>query len=272
MKALFDLSTRTALVTGASNGIGRAIAIGLAEYGADVAVHYSAKFDVENGEKDSAIKTVEAIRALGRRSIAIDLDIAERNFGEKLNGFVADSLSPPEIVVLNASVQKNSLIGDQSNEDFDWQINANLRSSIGLIKAAAPEMVRRSWGRILAVGSVQIIRPSRNTAVYAATKGALHNLMIHYAKEYAGDGITCNTVSPDYVVTARGAERRRTEDGWRARVASRNPMGRICVPEDIAGAAILLCSDAGRAITGVNLYVTAGAHLPYAPSELPHRP
>lgn len=117
------------------------------------------------------------------------------------------------------------------------------------------------WGRILTIGSINQTRPEPTLAIYAALKSALHNLGINLARQLAPHGVTVNNLSPGLVATARNTWRRVDAGQWQTIERNANPMGRAGRPEEMAGAALLLCSDAGSFITGADLQATGGAHL-----------
>jgi NAD(P)-dependent dehydrogenase (short-subunit alcohol dehydrogenase family) len=123
-------------------------------------------------------------------------------------------------------------------------------------------MKQRTYGRIVTIGSVQEIAPSPEMPVYAATKAAQANLVRNLAVQFAPHGVTINDLAPGLVETDRNAFRRRDPAEWASSVRVANPMGRAGMPEEIAGAALYLCSDAASFVTGATLYVTGGAHIP----------
>jgi NAD(P)-dependent dehydrogenase (short-subunit alcohol dehydrogenase family) len=122
-------------------------------------------------------------------------------------------------------------------------------------------MRTRGWGRILTIGSINQTRPAPDLAVYAALKAAQHNLSINLARQLAPHGVTVNNLSPGLIATARNAWRRVDADEWKAIQTGSNPMGRAGTPEEMANAAMVVCSEAGSFITGADLQATGGAHL-----------
>jgi len=248
----FDLTGRVALVTGASRGIGRALALGLAEAGADVAVHYATR-DTEANE------VADDIRRLKRKSEVVGGDLANRDVAPKLIEEVVARFGRLDIVVLNASVEHRHPWDAMPNEDFDAEIDVNLRAPLALIAAARPHMAAHRWGRVLLIGSIQSAKPNPMLAVYAALKAANVNLARNLARQLAGDGITINVLSPGAIATDRNAGVL-ADPAYRARVEAQIPIGRIGEPDDCVGAALLLCSEAGRYISGVELFVDGGWH------------
>ena len=173
---------------------------------------------------------------------------------------MSNALGEIDILVINASVQYRRPWHELNREEFDEQIVVNLRSALELIQLIAPAMVDRGWGRIVTVGSVQQRRPNREMLPYGATKAGLEQLARNLAEQLAGQGVTVNNLAPGVIDTDRNAQALSKPD-VRRRVEQWVPMGRIGAAEDCVGAALLLCSDAGAYITGVDLYVDGGAQL-----------
>jgi NAD(P)-dependent dehydrogenase (short-subunit alcohol dehydrogenase family) len=248
----FDLSGRVALVTGASRGIGRSLALGLAEAGADIAVHYATR--------DSEANTVaESVRGMGRRSDIFAGDLAEKESAARLVEQVISRFGRLDVLVLNASAEHRHRWDAMPSEDFDTEIDVNLRATLALIGAARPAMAAQRWGRVLLIGSIQSAKPNPMLTVYAALKAANVNLAKNLARQLAGDGITVNVLSPGAIATERNAGVL-ADPTYRARVEAQIPLGRVGEPDDCMGAALLLCSDGGRYITGVELFVDGGWH------------
>lgn len=224
----FQLNGRTALVTGSTRGIGLAVADTLEQYGARVIRHNSRIADLASVE-DTARLLAEA--------------------------------GPVDILVLNASCQHYRTMEEAFDEkEFAEQVNVNLRSSIQLVHGVLPGMKERRWGRVLAIGSINQWKQSPQLAVYAATKAALSNLMQNCARAYAADGITFNTLAPGVIATDRNREAL-ADPGTVERLLKAIPARRFGMPEDCAGAALLLCSEAGAYITGADIPVTGGMQL-----------
>jgi len=248
----FDLSGRVALVTGASRGIGRSLAFGLAEAGADIAVHYATRNTEANAVADT-------IRGLKRRSEVVGGDLADKEVASTLIAEVVERFGRLDIVVLNASVEHRHPWDAMPSEDFDTEIDVNLRAPLALIAAARRHLAAGQWGRVLLIGSIQSARPNPMLTVYAALKAANVNLAKNLARQLASDGITINVLSPGAIATDRNAGVL-ADPAYRARVEAQIPLGRIGEPDDCVGAALLLCSEAGRYITGVELFVDGGWH------------
>jgi glucose 1-dehydrogenase len=249
----FRLDGRTALVTGARREIGRAIALGLAGVGARVAVHHAG---TEEESRDAAT-VVAAIAAGGGTAQAFAQDFTEAGAGMHLAAAVT-AWAPIDILVLNASIEIPEDWQGISGEHFDRQVTVNLRSTLQLLQALVPPMAERHWGRVLTIGSVQQVMPHPAMLVYAGTKAAQFNWVLNLARQYGGRGVTVNNLAPGAILTARNQAQMQREG---AALAQRIPAGRLGAPDDLVGAALLLCSDAGRYMTGGNIYVDGGRHV-----------
>ena len=246
----FRLRGRTALVTGARREIGRAIALALAGAGARAAVHHAGTEE----EARDADGVVAEIAAAGSEARAFGQDFAEDDAGKRLARAVL-SWAEVDILVLNASIELPEDYREITREHFDRQIAVNLRSTLELLQALVPPMGARGWGRVVTIGSVQQIRPHPQMLVYAGTKAAQLNWCWNLARQFGGQGVTVNNLAPGAILTARNREQMATEA---AALTQRIPAGRLGRPDDLAGAALLLCSDAGTYINGVNLFVDGG--------------
>lgn len=249
----FRLNERTALVTGSSRGIGRAIALTLAEFGAVVAVH-GAK------QSEALAATLADVRRLSPRSVALTGDLADPAVPAKLVIDAARALGSLDILVVNASVQIRKPWLRVKPEEALLQMQVNFHASLSMMQVAAPVMQARRWGRILVVGSVQEHRPHPEMPVYAASKSALENLVRNLAKQLGPSGVTVNNLSPGVVTTDRNAEAL-SDAAYAEQVRQRIPLACFAEPEDCAGTALLLCSEAGRYITGETVCVDGGLKL-----------
>lgn len=251
---LFDLHGRTALVTGSSRGIGSAIVLALAEAGADVAVHYSG--NVERAREVAG----QAATGFGVKTAVVGGDLGAEGAAQTIFADVTAALGRLDILVLNASVQLPKDWTAITRADFDQQVNVNYRATLELLQLALPPMAERGWGRVLTIGSVQEREPHPEMLVYSSLKNAQTALGLSLAKQFAPRGVTINNLAPGVIETDRlrgritGPEHREKVRGW-------IPVGFVGEPEDCAGAALLLCSDAGRYITGQNLFADGGMSL-----------
>lgn len=261
MRNRFDLKTRKALVTGASMSIGRAIALGLAENGADVGIHYAAKVDQELGQPDAAEQVAREARNLGVDAVTVEGDLALAGAGKRVIGQAIETMGRIDILVVCASIQYNVPFLETTDEQFERQVAINFKSSYDMLQAALPPMGERGWGRVLTVGSINQYQPRPILATYAALKSAQFNLSQNLAAQYAHRGVSVNNIAPGLIQTERNRWRRDNMADWNKTAAACCPMGRAGQPEDMVGAALLLCSDAGAYITGAELLITGGMHL-----------
>ncbi|MCA3271651.1 MAG: SDR family oxidoreductase [Roseomonas sp.] len=246
----FSLAGRTALVTGARREIGRAIALTLAELGARLAIHHAGTAE-EAADADAVVQEIEGAGGIAR---AFGQDFAADDAGRLLAASVS-AWAAVDILVLNASIELPEAYEDISRAHFDQQIAVNLRTPLELLQSLVPPMAERGWGRVLTIGSVQQMRPHPKMMVYAGTKAAQWNWMRNLARQFGGKGVTVNNLAPGAILTARNRDQMAVEG---AALVERIPAGRLGHPQDLRGAAALLCSDAGAYINGVNLYVDGG--------------
>jgi NAD(P)-dependent dehydrogenase (short-subunit alcohol dehydrogenase family) len=257
----FDIRGRRAFVTGGSLGIGRAIALGLAEAGADVAIQTSLDADKALGYPDAADGTKEALQRLCRCSAVVQSDFANPGAATQALSSAVSRLGGIDILVIAASTQTNGAFRDVSTDIMARHVAINFAATVELLQGVLPPMQARGWGRILSIGSVNQTKPDAELAVYAALKAAQHNLVINLARQYAAHGVTINTLSPGLVETARNQWRRAVPEEWAQLQKRYSPMQRAAHPEEMVGPALLLCSDAGSFITGSDLQATGGGHL-----------
>ena len=243
---MFSLKGKTALITGSTQGIGFGIAKAFAEAGATVTVHCSS--DIEKARR--------VAESLGEEHHYITGDLSDAETVRRI--FAATGAV--DIVVANASVQYRTAWSEIGTEEFDKQIDVNLRSTLALMQTYIPEMQKKGWGRFLAVGSVQQHKPHKHMAIYAASKCAIQSLVENVAKQVAPDGVTVNNLLPGVIDTPRNRGAL-SDSAYKAQVLGGIPAGFVGTPEDCAGAALLLCSDAGRYITGIELTVDGGMSL-----------
>ncbi len=249
----FNLIGRRALVTGSSQGIGAAIATAFAEAGADVVIHCP-------GDCAPAREVTARAAAFGGRAPFVAADLAEDDGAKKLFAAAVAALGGIDILVLNASVQIPRDWLEITRDELERQVAVNYRSSLELLQLAAPRMCERKWGRLLTIGSVQEARPHPQMLVYSSLKHAQTGLVLSLAKQLAPHGVTANNLAPGVIDTDRTRERL-TDPAYVQRVIDAIPAGRLGTPDDCAGAALLLCSEAGRYITGQNLFVDGGMSL-----------
>jgi glucose 1-dehydrogenase len=255
MRDRFDLTGRRALVTGSSRGIGRAILLALAEYGADVVVHYV-------GNAAAADETAAAARAFGGRVAVICGDIGVEGEPLRLAREAEAAHAPLDILVLNASAEERVEWPHITPEGIQRQVDVNLRATVQFIQAVVPGMMTRGWGRVVTLGSVQQVKPNPQMGVYAATKSAQLTFIRSIAAQVGLQGVTINNLAPGAVLTDRNAAVFNIEDNMN-NARSWIPIGRLGRTDEMVGAALLLCSDAGSYITGLDLLVDGGRHVAY---------
>ena len=237
---------KTALVTGSSRGIGRAIAIRLAQDGYRVIVH---------GAKNKAKieETKHIIEKNGGVAEAIISDLTDLSETKEL----CEKLKECDVLILNASLQYRTPWQEISVEACYEQLNCNFVSSMMLIQAVAENMKQKGWGRIITIGSVQEAKPHPDMLVYSASKAAQTNMMKSLSLQLAKDGITVNNIAPGVIYTDRNVEAL-SDPEYAKKVTNSIPVGFYGEPEDCAGIVSLLCSDEGRYITGQNIFVDGG--------------
>ena len=257
----FSMHGRRALVTGGTLSIGRAIARAFADAGAQLAIHHAAAADGALAESDASARLARELDAQGVRHVLIDADFAIPGEATRTVQQAIHALGAVDVLVVCASVQQREAFADISAEARERQTRINFHATVELLQAVLPGMRERRWGRILTIGSVNQTRPEAELAIYAALKSAQHNLAINLARQLAPNGVTVNSLSPGLVATSRNKWRRVDARHWQAIEAAANPMGRAADPDEMAGAALLLCSEAGSFITGADLQATGGGHL-----------
>ena len=261
LAARFSMAGRRALVTGGSLSIGRAIVLAMADAGAEIAIQYAPAADENLAHAGAAAELSAQLTAGGARHVLIEADFAVAGEGRRTVEAAAAALGGIDVLVVCASVQQREAFVDISAVERERQTRINFHAAVELMQAAVVGMQARGWGRILTIGSINQTRPDPELAIYAALKSAQHNLSINLARQVAAHGVTVNNLSPGLIATARNAWRRVDAGQWRGIEARANPMGRAGLPEEMAGAALLLCSEAGSFITGADLQATGGAHL-----------
>ena len=237
---------KTALVTGSSRGIGRAIAIRLAKDGFKVIVHAA-------GNVQKAEETKRIIEENGGVAEIIMSNLCDVEETKKL----IEKTGDVDVLVLNASLQYKTPWKEITVDACYEQLNCNFVSSMILIQSVVPYMTKNHWGRIVTIGSVQEARPHPDMLVYSASKAAQTNLVKSLSLQLAKDGITVNNVAPGVIYTDRNVEAL-SDPEYAKKVTDSIPVGFYGTPEDCEGIVSLLCSDKGRYITGQSIYVDGG--------------
>jgi 3-oxoacyl-[acyl-carrier protein] reductase len=245
---MIDLTGKTALVTGGSRGIGKAIALRLAMQGADVAFSYK-------GNATAAAATVAEVEALGRRSLAIQADARSAEGADALVKGVLEAFGKVDILVNNAGITRDNLIMRMSPDEWTDVLETNLFGAFYALKAVTRPMLKARSGRIINITSVSGQAGQMGQANYSSAKAGLIGLTKAAARELASRGITVNAVAPGFVLTELTQD---LPDALKDEITSRTPLGRFGTTEEIANAVAFLASDEAAYITGQVLAVDGG--------------
>lgn len=242
------LEGKTALVTGASRGIGRAVAVALAAAGAKVAVNYA-------GNVAAAEETKAAIEAAGGTAILVKADVASSEEVEGMVRQTVEAFGRIDILVNNAGITRDRLLMRMKDEDFDAVVNTNLKGVYYATKAVTKLMMKNRYGRIINMTSVVGLTGNAGQANYAAAKAGVIGFSKTAARELASRGITCNMVAPGFIATDMTKDL--PEEAKETMMAS-IPLARAGQPEDVAQAVLFLASDSASYITGQVINVDGG--------------
>ncbi len=250
MREIFDLSGKTALVTGASRGLGRALANGLADFGADTVLVARGREALEN--------VAEEIRAKGRRAWVFPFDLSRVEEIPEFYQQVVQAVGGVDILVNVAGIQRRALAVDLPLEDWQAVLDVNLTAVFALCQAFARERIASGRkGNIVNIGSLMCEGHRPTTVAYTASKGGIRQLTRALAVEWAPHGIRVNAIAPGYFATemTKPLQENPELDGW---VKKRAPLGRWGQPEELVGAAVFLASEASSYVTGHILFVDGG--------------
>lgn len=239
------LAGKVAVVTGASRGIGRAIAVALASAGADVAI-------LDLCAPEVAADAVNAVAGFGRKAISYTCNVGESEQVKETVAKVLEDFGRIDILVNNAGITRDGLIMQLTDDNFNDVINTNLRGTFNMIRAVSRPMIRQKGGRICNISSVSGLMGNAGQTNYSASKAGVIGLTKSAALELSKRGITVNAVAPGFVETPM------TKDLVNSPLLERIPLGRIAQPEEIADMVVFLCSPAAAYITGEVIRVDGG--------------
>jgi len=240
-----SLNNHIALVTGGSRGIGKAIAVSLANAGLGIAVNYRER-------AEEAASVVETIHRIGGRAIAVAADVSIATAVQSMISTIEEQLGPIDILINNAGISVMRGLDDITEEDFDRTIAVNLKSAFLCTQAVLPHMRARRWGRIINISSIGARIGARTTSVaYGAAKAGMEGLTRAYALRLAPEGVTVNAIAPGLIDTEMG------KPLIEAGVAAQIPVGRVGTGDDIAQTVLLLVQD--DFITGQTIAVNGGS-------------
>ncbi|NLL78056.1 MAG: 3-oxoacyl-[acyl-carrier-protein] reductase [Clostridiales bacterium] len=242
------LEGKVALVTGASRGIGREIALTLAGYGADVIVNF-------NGSEDKAKRVAKEIEAMGRKTAVVQCSVADYEACGKMITDMLARFGHIDILVNNAGITKDNLMIKMSEEDFDAVIDTNLKGTFNTIKHMYRALIKQRSGRIINLSSVSGVLGNPGQANYSASKAGVIGLTKSMARELAGRNITVNAVAPGYIDTDMTQS---MSNSTKEAIISQIPLKRVGQPKDIAEMVAFLASDKAAYITGQVISVDGG--------------
>ena len=241
---MFDLTGKTALVTGASGGIGSAIAQALHAQGATVGL---------SGTREEALKAVQA--ELGDRAFVLPCNLSDDDSLDQLPKQADEAMSGLDILVNNAGLTRDNLAMRLKDDDWDAVLNVNLRAAFKLSRAVLRGMMKKRWGRIIGITSVVGVTGNPGQANYAASKAGMIGMSKALAQEVASRGITVNTVAPGFIETAMTDA---LDDKQKEALIPGIPAGRLGTGDDISSACVYLASDEASYVTGQTLHVNGG--------------
>ncbi|PVW06193.1 gluconate 5-dehydrogenase [Microbacterium sp. Gd 4-13] len=250
MNAMFDLTGKAALVTGSSRGLGRALALALADAGADLVLH---------GRDETALaESADLIQARsGRRPVTVTFDVTDAAEVEHAIGGLITAHGVPDILVNNAGVQRRAPFAEFPVADWDAVIASNLSSVFYVSRFLAPAMIERGSGKIINIASVQSMLARQTIAPYSASKGGVAQLSRGMAADLARHNIQVNTLSPGYFATEMNSALVADAE-FSAWVEQRTPAQRWGRPEELAGTLLYLSSSASDFVSGQNIFVDGG--------------
>jgi NAD(P)-dependent dehydrogenase (short-subunit alcohol dehydrogenase family) len=247
--SLFDLTGKVALVTGGSKGLGKAMARGLVEAGADIVI-------ASRHENELKSALAEVLQGTSRRGRYFVVDLSKRSEAGRLARSALDAMGRVDILINNAGTNRPQAIDTITDETWDEVLELNLSSVMALTRAIVPDMKRRRWGRVIHISSVMGFVSKEKRDVYSTTKAALLGLARASALDLGEHGITVNCIAPGPFLTDLPASL--LSEAEQKTFAARTALGRWGEPRELVGAALLLASDAGSYITGQTIVVDGG--------------
>ncbi|MBM01451.1 MAG: 3-oxoacyl-[acyl-carrier-protein] reductase [Chloroflexi bacterium] len=239
---------RHALITGASRGIGAAIALELAKVGHSISVNY-------NSHPNDADKVVKDLINLGVEAKAVQGDVSDKKSVKDMIKSATDSLGSIDILVNNAGIISDNLLMRMKDEEFDKVVDTNLKGTYYCSKECIPSMVKQRWGRIINITSVVGIRGNIGQTNYSASKAAIHAFTYSLAKELATRGVTVNAIAPGYITTATVDV---LSEKLKDHIMTWIPMKRFGTPDEISGMAAFMASEKARYMTGEVVKIDGG--------------
>jgi enoyl-[acyl-carrier protein] reductase III len=262
------LKGKAALVTGASRGIGRGIALELAEAGADVIVHYARK-------TGAAQEVVAEIEAMGQRALAVKANLAEAEKIDAMLDQIESVFGGVDIFVANAAAGGFRPMMETTDRHWDWAMDVNARSILHCVQRLAPHMLKQKWGRVITITSLGSTRVVPSYSVVGLSKAVVESLTRYLAAELAPNGIIVNAISPGLVETDAVTAMPMDVQLALEHVRQRNPTRRLVTPQDVARVAAFLCSDSAGMIVGQTIMVDGGFSLLsgyFSQAELAEKP
>ncbi|PKM62293.1 MAG: beta-ketoacyl-ACP reductase [Firmicutes bacterium HGW-Firmicutes-21] len=245
------LKNKVAVVTGGSRGIGRAVALGFAKEGADIAVIYS-------GSSERAEDVCKEAKEMGVNAFSYKCDVADFDITESTVNQIYEDLSRIDILVNNAGITRDGLVLQMKEQDFDDVIAVNLKGAFNMIKHTTRRFAKQKSGRIINISSVSGLMGNSGQANYSASKAGLIGLTKTIAKELASRGVTCNAIAPGFITTDMTEA---MPEAVKEASLGIIPQKRIGTPEDIAALAVFLASDNAGYITGEVIRVDGGLYI-----------
>jgi 3-oxoacyl-[acyl-carrier protein] reductase len=245
------LEGKVALVTGASRGIGRAIAISLAQAGANIAVNYA-------GNESAAADVVAHIESLGRKAIKIRANVGSSDEVDAMVKLTLETYGQLDILVNNAGITRDNLIMRMKDDEFDEVINTNLKGVFNCVRSVTRTMMKQRSGRIINISSVVGTLGNPGQANYVAAKAGVIGLTKSAARELASRGITVNAIAPGFITTEMTDK---LTDEMKAQLLLQIPLARFGQPDDIARTVLFLASDEASYMTGQTLHIDGGMYM-----------